>query len=271
MNTALWTVIVPVRSFTTAKSRLNGAHPHVPSATVARALAHHTLSVLDQWEHCTSIIIVSDAPLGWHSTSPKARHILQGEHPGLNGAVTAARATVTTGPVLVIHADLPWLSVDDLNHAHHHYLTNYTSGASATSESQRPCDWFIPDAQGTGTTALLLAPGSTRQPLFGVGSAERHHTAGYQRLTLPPSSGLRRDLDTPTDLDAALRDSYALAAGRFPPGPSGASGLPDAPDAPAVPESPESTESPANGAGAPNRKLVTNPTSNAAAAVSPAN
>ncbi len=62
---------------------------------------------------------------------------------------------------------------------------------------------FVADAEGTGTTLLVAAPGVTLDPRFGGGSAARHAASGAAALD-GEWPGLRRDVDTPADLAAAL-------------------------------------------------------------------
>jgi 2-phospho-L-lactate guanylyltransferase len=63
---------------------------------------------------------------------------------------------------------------------------------------------FTADAEGTGTTFLLAAAGTALEPRFGGGSAERHRASGAVPLAGAWPS-LRRDVDTPADLAAAVR------------------------------------------------------------------
>jgi len=50
-------------------------------------------------------------------------------------------------------------------------------------------------------------PGMPFEPLFGEGSAARHHGVGFIELHLPAGTGLRRDVDTVEQLrDLALAD-----------------------------------------------------------------
>jgi 2-phospho-L-lactate/phosphoenolpyruvate guanylyltransferase len=61
---------------------------------------------------------------------------------------------------------------------------------------------FVADAEGTGTTLLLAAPGVALDPRFGEGSACRHAESGAHPLA-GPWPGLRRDVDTADDLREA--------------------------------------------------------------------
>jgi 2-phospho-L-lactate guanylyltransferase len=62
---------------------------------------------------------------------------------------------------------------------------------------------FVPDQEGTGTSALF-AFGVDLDPKFGDGSARRHHLSGASRLD-GSWPGLTRDVDTTTDPKAAWR------------------------------------------------------------------
>ncbi|MGZ8803408.1 MAG: 2-phospho-L-lactate guanylyltransferase, partial [Mycobacterium sp.] len=60
---------------------------------------------------------------------------------------------------------------------------------------------FVADRHGTGTSALFSF-GVALDPHFGADSAERHRRSGAIELT-GAWPGLRCDIDTPDDLNAA--------------------------------------------------------------------
>jgi 2-phospho-L-lactate guanylyltransferase len=90
--------------------------------------------------------------------------------------------------IAVMLADLPCLLTADLEAAL----------AEATGRS------FVADAAGTGTTLLLAPAGEDLDPRFGSGSCAAHLASGATALAAPLTS-LRLDVDTTTDLEAALR------------------------------------------------------------------
>ncbi|HVT66416.1 MAG TPA: 2-phospho-L-lactate guanylyltransferase, partial [Trebonia sp.] len=61
-----------------------------------------------------------------------------------------------------------------------------------------------PDAAGIGTTMYAVPPGGDFRPAFGGASRARHAASGAAELQLADTAGLRRDVDTPDDLRAAL-------------------------------------------------------------------
>ena len=116
-----------------------------------------------------------------------------------HGADVAARRWPGTG-LAALTADLPALSPSELAAA----LQSAAPGNSPVRAS------FVPDAAGVGTTMYAVPPGGEFRPLFGGASRARHAASGATELAFGDMTGLRRDVDTPDDLRAAL----ALGAGQ---------------------------------------------------------
>jgi len=115
-----------------------------------------------------------------------------------HGAAVAARRWPGTG-LAALTADLPAMSPAEL-------ATALRAAGSAPGAAA-----FVPDAAGVGTTLYAVPPGGEFLPLFGGASRARHAAAGATELGLAGVTGLRRDVDTPDDLRAAL----ALGVGPF--------------------------------------------------------
>ena len=123
-----------------------------------------------------------------------------------HGAAVAARRWPGTG-LAALTADLPAVSPAEL-----------ATALRAAGASPGPA--FVPDAAGFGTTLYAGPPGAEFSPLFGGASRARHAAAGATELGLDVLTGLRRDVDTPDDLRAALTlgagpYTRAVAAGLF--------------------------------------------------------
>lgn len=103
------------------------------------------------------------------------------------GAVAGAGASAA--PTAVLLGDLPALRPVELDAA-----------LAAAALHDRA---FVPDAEGSGTSLIVARAGVPHSPAFGPDSAARHRAAGYVELSLPASSGLRRDVDTLDQLRAA--------------------------------------------------------------------
>jgi 2-phospho-L-lactate guanylyltransferase len=113
------------------------------------------------------------------------------EEPGLNRAV--ARALERLGPpALVVHADLPWLRVVDVERL-----------------LAEPGDVVVARAHDGGTNALLLR--RLMPPAFGRDSALVHAIAARERglrARVVDIDGLARDLDDASALSAACGRVY---------------------------------------------------------------
>ncbi|MFT4127016.1 MAG: 2-phospho-L-lactate guanylyltransferase [Gordonia sp. (in: high G+C Gram-positive bacteria)] len=116
--------------------------------------------------------------------------------PSLNAAYSQGTAWVVrhrgARRVLLIQADLPAATPEGLR----------TLLAAAAPHPAA----VLADASGLGTALLVRDIGSPVPPLFGPGSAAAHRRAGA--VTLDPDgrrwAGLRTDVDTAADLQAAL-------------------------------------------------------------------
>lgn len=193
-----WLVVVPIKRFTTAKSRLD-----IPDrAEVARAVALDTVHVLMAVLAVRTVLVVTDdlvagdlltgedfAALSW----PTGVRLLQQRRPGLSAAVAEGRAAAALlqpgAPVAVVLGDLPRVGVAAVT-------------AALTAAARVPVG-FVRDAAGTGTTVLTTAPGVRFDPAFGRDSAARHRALGAAEL--PAGAALRHDLDTTADLAVARR------------------------------------------------------------------
>lgn len=110
---------------------------------------------------------------------------------GLNAALREATAQLTTDASLIVVADLPDVSVDDLRRL-------------AAAGRPGPCVVVARTHDG-GTGALLRRPADVIAPAFGAASAAAHLTAAQRlgiRAVLLSSPGLANDLDRPGDLEA---------------------------------------------------------------------
>ena len=119
---------------------------------------------------------------------------------GLNAAFThGARrnGTVRSVGVAALAADLPALRPEEL-------------AAALDAATRAGTRSYVPDADGTGTVLLAARAGTDLNPRFGPGSAAAHARSGALPLA-GDWPGLRRDVDTPADLAAAL----GLGVGRY--------------------------------------------------------
>ncbi len=123
-----------------------------------------------------------------------------GHHDPLNNAIATAEAELrATAPnIVVLQGDLPALQPQEL--------------AEALALARGYQRSFVGDRHGTGTSALF-AFGTALAPHFGSDSAARHRHSGAIELT-GAWPGLRCDIDTPDDLQAARRLGVGTATTR---------------------------------------------------------
>ncbi|MGW2665522.1 2-phospho-L-lactate guanylyltransferase [Nocardia tengchongensis] len=205
----LWSVVVPIKDLTLAKSRLQ-VGPHRPE--LALAFARDTVTALRSSRNVGSIFIVSDDPTVRAALQRPGVWLLRERGDGLNRAVTAglaaAHARSATPHLAVVMADLPALRPE-------HFLR----AGTAAREFPRS---FVADADGSGTTALFLTgDGDTGASYFGPDSHLEHARSGAVALGLDDIDGLRRDVDRIEHLHAAERlgvgthTAAVLAAGEI--------------------------------------------------------
>lgn len=187
-----WGVVVPVKRLAVAKSRLGSYGDElrqqlalafaadVVTAALATASVRHVLVVTDDAQAAELLV-----GLGAISTPD---HPDDGLNPALvHGAALLRRADPDLA-VATLSADLPALRALD--------LAAVLALVGAASRA------FVADAAATGTTLLAAGPGAELLPAYGLRSREEHLRSGA--CELPAGDGLRRDVDTPADLELAL-------------------------------------------------------------------
>jgi 2-phospho-L-lactate guanylyltransferase len=173
-----WTVVIPVKGTSGAKSRLGG------SSDLAHAIALDTVAAALE---AADVIVVTAATMAGPFEALGARVIVD-NGAGLNAAVAQGIAAAGHGPVAVLLGDVPALRSAEL-------------AAALSLAVQHPLA-FVPDADDDGTVLITALNPADHRPAFGVHSRAAHLAAGYVELNLPLQSGLRRDVDTAAQLTA---------------------------------------------------------------------
>jgi 2-phospho-L-lactate/phosphoenolpyruvate guanylyltransferase len=173
-----WRAIMPIKQGVDGKSRLDSILGNEARCSLAERMAAHVLGVLTECCDISSITILSPLrPDHW-----------QGEWArdagrGLNAELTAWRAGQGKAAILIIHADLPLLSVDDVRAM----LEAAAQGVAVAT-----------DREGRGTNALAIADGRPLTLCFGANS-RKLHCAQYPEMPVLERDGLIVDFDTPDD------------------------------------------------------------------------
>lgn len=210
-----WTVVVPLKPLSQAKSRLGGGVPEGWRPELALAFALDTVGAALSCERVAGVVVVTDDPRAARELSALgARVVPDAPRPsadGLNAALAhgarAVRAVRPGAAVVALNADLPALRAAELARV----LGAAAGGGRA----------FLPDAAGIGTTLLTAGGGAELRPAFGGPSRARHRASGARELRLSGVDSVRQDVDTARDLQAALRlgvgpHTSALLAARRP-------------------------------------------------------
>jgi 2-phospho-L-lactate guanylyltransferase len=186
-----WSVVVPAKRLAVAKTRLRpftALRGDAHDALVLALLADTVSAALGS-ELVAEVVVVTDDPAAASLVRGLgARTVADEPDAGLNAALEHGASTAREPAVAALSSDLPALRPEEL-----------TAALQAASAVPRA---FVADAPGTGTT-LLTAVGVPLRPSFGPGSADAHRADGTTQLS-GPWPGLVRDVDTETDLRAAL-------------------------------------------------------------------
>ena len=193
-----WTVIVPLKSSSRGKSRIE-VEPAL-RRRLAVAMALDTVAACAAATGVLAVLAVIDDPVdGEQLAQLDGVHLHHTTAPGLNGAIAdglAAAGRYGGGRVAILPADLPSLTAGELD--------------AALDAARAHRFAVVADRQGTGTTLLAAATAADLHPHYGPGSLRRHLAAGAAALQLPVDSGLRRDVDQVSDL-AGVTGSRTVA------------------------------------------------------------
>jgi 2-phospho-L-lactate guanylyltransferase len=190
-NAVTTAVVIPVRTFEGAKSRLGAVLDAEERRDLVERLLLRTVAAALATPGVTDVVVVSPDPLVLAvATAAGARPVTQRSR-GLNPALQEARAGILEDRLLVVPGDLPTVTAADL-------LAILTAGDDAGT----PSVVLAPDRHGRGTNALLLTPPDVIDPAFGGDSRAAHawlaSSAEAAYVEVPDLLAL--DIDTPDDL-----------------------------------------------------------------------
>lgn len=187
-----WRAIVPIKQGAASKSRLSGALDHRSRLALAGAMAGHVLGVLYKCPAVSSISVLSpERPDSWDGIW------VEDHGRGLNAELTAWRDELDGAPALVIHADLPLVSLTDVG--------------ALLAMAERHGSALATDRAGHGTNALALDHSAAFQFRFGPMS-RLLHTDHDPTMPVLRCLGLMADLDTPDDLNFAESCGFKVPA-----------------------------------------------------------
>lgn len=190
-----WTVVVPVKRYAVAKSRLASyAGPHRPG--LARAMGLDTIAATLRSPAVAEVVIVTNDSDATHVLTELGAIVVPDEPDlGLNPALVygwqVARERRGKAPIAAMLADLPALRPHELETA----LTLATDHETS----------FVSDTPAVGTTLYCTMPGADFVPAFGGPSRLAHLSGGAIELDGAHIPTVRRDVDTEPDLREAAQ------------------------------------------------------------------
>ena len=188
-----WAVIVPLKPLDRGKSRLEEEDQR--RSQLALAFARDVVAAALGVAAVIEVLVVTDDPRATAVLRADGARVISDTHEGgLNAAfehgATSARERNGEVGVAALAGDLPAVTTAELDEV----LT--------LAWPRRRC--YVPDADDIGTTLLTARPGVWLGALFGVASSDEHLASGAYLLDEGVWPGLRRDVDTPADLEAAM-------------------------------------------------------------------
>jgi len=184
-------VVIPVRAFEGAKSRLGAVLDAEERRELVERLLRRALSAALATGGVLEVIVVSPDPevLGL-AAAAGARPVEQRTR-GLNPALHEARAAAAGDRLLIVAGDLPGITPEAI-----------ASLLLAGDGAGRPSVVLAPDRHGRGTNALLLDPPDVIDPAFGGDSRAGHAwlASSAETAFVEVAGVLDLDIDTPDDL-----------------------------------------------------------------------
>ncbi|MBO4209208.1 2-phospho-L-lactate guanylyltransferase [Micromonospora echinofusca] len=195
-----WVVVVPAKPFTTAKSRC--AELDAPARrTLARAMLVDVVGRLRRARRVHAVVVAAtDSEVVGAALAAGAVVSWSGRAPDLNGevgdALTGAAEALPGLRLAVAMADLAGARPVDFDAA--------LAAAGAYPRA------IVSDADGTGTTMVLLTDPREFRPCLGPGSRRGYLAEGFHDLTVA-APALGRDVDTVAHLVSLGADRLGAA------------------------------------------------------------
>ncbi|QIZ02337.1 2-phospho-L-lactate guanylyltransferase [Streptomyces sp. S1D4-11] len=185
-----WTIVLPVKPFAQAKSRL-ATRQGTRRSDLAHAFFQDTLQAVMATTGVGAVLVVTGDQQAATEARAAGAMIVPDQPPsGLNAAVRAAarhaQASGADGPTAVLTADLPALRSAELAEV-----------LDVAAGHQRA---FLADHTHQGTTFLAAAHPLWLGPSFEGGSREGHLLGGAHEITGLKVPSVRLDVDTSGDL-----------------------------------------------------------------------
>ena len=187
-------MVVPIKAFTSAKTRLSARYDADQRACLAQASAERVLRAVADCHSVDHRIAVVDSDAAakmalYHGFEVMRRSDIYGQSAAVGAGFHRAMERGATS-VLTVSADVPLLRARDIEEM---------------LKPKPPILVMVSDLQGVGTNALRLDPAIDMRLHFGPDSLALHRREAAD-LKLPvkviDNPRVRIDIDTPEDIDA---------------------------------------------------------------------
>ena len=194
----LW-AILPVKALEKGKSRLR---PRLGAEELISLNWTQFLSTFKKLVNCSGIdkilVVSRDEKVLNHVSENGQIALTENETSSLNLAVSQALQFIReteSGQVLILPADLPWMTGKDLSDLIHLQVKgNFIA--------------VVPDQAQTGTNAIFFSKPDLLKPHFGENSFQKHTKQAQNigtKLIVWLNKNIQRDLDTPQDFEFYIK------------------------------------------------------------------
>lgn len=193
----MW-VLIPVKKFDDAKSRLSSVLSPEERRSLCEAMLNDLLSVISCHPLVEGLLLVSSEPSAVLLAQKYGAEVLSDSDLGISGLNSAVHAGVSAlgkrkiNEVMVIHGDIPLVSAKELTNLIH-----------AHRKARKPAVTIVPDRRNEGSNCLVCSSAAGIKFHYGADSLRKHSEealaigASLQVLPLP---GVGFDVDYSEDL-----------------------------------------------------------------------
>jgi 2-phospho-L-lactate/phosphoenolpyruvate guanylyltransferase len=201
------TAIIPLKALAAAKGRLSGALTPQERASFMAWMAGRVIVAAHNCGNVDRVVVVAGDDAAAEVARAAGAQVLVVREPGLDVALAAAdHETRNAEATIVLAADLPEMTSADID------AVIAAAGDSAAVVVVAP-------TRDGGTGALLRRPPAVVSTAYGPASAARHTELARRRgvaVVHVAREGLANDVDTPSELPAALALAAACDVGCAP-------------------------------------------------------
>lgn len=192
----MW-IVIPVKRFSNAKTRLSNMLSAAERESLAQVMLHDVLQAASEACLVSGIVVVSNEVRSRYAVERVGGLYLEESGSGLSGAIRQAADWLTSHGqrgLMMLPGDVPLVSSREIDR-----IVEQHSGSPAVS--------LAPDREHDGTNALAVTPADAIPFSFGRESFSRHKQAAEAAGIKPvvhDMSGLALDIDNPMDVQTLL-------------------------------------------------------------------